>query len=66
MRQLQPGRELPEYKWLKVSGTLGRDDFAIAPDYTLVVSDRILQAIKPLLPVCQISLYAADQAKAPS
>jgi hypothetical protein len=37
-----PGRQLPEFVWLKVLGKAGRDDFGLSPTHDLVVSDRIL------------------------
>jgi hypothetical protein len=43
-----PGRELPEFVWLKVHGKAGRDDFGIAPDLRLVVSQRVLDLFERL------------------
>tara|TARA_R110002094_G_scaffold117289_5_gene112950 strand:+ start:1305 stop:1730 length:426 start_codon:yes stop_codon:yes gene_type:complete len=36
--ELYPGRQLPVFKWLRVSGTPGQDDFGISSDNELVVS----------------------------
>jgi hypothetical protein len=45
---MQPDHKLPPFAWLKVDGQAGRDDFGIAPDYRLVVSERVLDVLKPL------------------
>lgn len=44
--ELYPGKSLPEFRWLKIFGTPGRDDFGISGDYRLVVSERILNLLK--------------------
>lgn len=44
--ELFPGKSLPEFRWLKVFGTPGKDDFGISGDYRLVVSERILNLLK--------------------
>jgi len=36
-----PGR-LPQFRWLKINGVAGQDDFGLAGDHRLVVSDRAL------------------------
>jgi hypothetical protein len=41
-KDLYPDRQLPEFVWLKVYGTAGKDDLGIAPDRRLVVSQRVL------------------------
>lgn len=46
--EMQPDQKLPAFAWLKVNGEAGRDDFGIAKDYRLVVSERVLDALKPL------------------
>lgn len=46
--EMQPDQKLPPFVWLKVNGDAGRDDFGIARDYRLVVSERVLDALKPL------------------
>ncbi|WP_378919867.1 hypothetical protein [Mesorhizobium kowhaii] len=46
--EMQPDQRLPPFVWLKVDGDAGRDDFGIANDYRLVVSERVLDALKPL------------------
>jgi hypothetical protein len=45
---IYPDRSLPEFRWLKVTGKAGDDDFGLAKDFRLVVSDRVLVALKEL------------------
>jgi hypothetical protein len=45
---MHPGRQLPEFVWLKVNGKPGKDDFGMAPDHRLVVSQRVLELFKEL------------------
>lgn len=45
--EMQPDQKLPSFVWLKVNGDAGDDDFGIAKDYRLVVSERVLEALKP-------------------
>jgi hypothetical protein len=47
-RELYPNRQLPKFAWLRVQGTPGREDFGIAPDGRLVVSERVLEALQEL------------------
>ena len=44
--ELYPGRALPEFVWLKVTGRPGADDFAMSADHRLVVSDRALDVLR--------------------
>ncbi|MER8982008.1 MULTISPECIES: hypothetical protein [unclassified Mesorhizobium] len=46
--EMQPDQKLPPFVWLKVNGDAGRDDFGMAKDLRLVVSERVLDALKPL------------------
>jgi hypothetical protein len=46
--ELQPPQKLPHFVWLKVMGHAGHDDFGMSKDYRLVVSERVLEALKPL------------------
>ncbi len=46
--EVNPNRELPEFVWLKVHGKAGRDDFGIAPDLRLVVSQQVLDLFERL------------------
>ncbi|MER9432995.1 hypothetical protein [Mesorhizobium sp. M0408] len=47
-RELQPEVELPAFVWLKINGQAGRDDFGIARDLRLVVSERVLDLLEQL------------------
>ena len=44
--ELYPGRTLPEFVWLKISGTAGKDDFGMDGDLKLVVSERALVVVR--------------------
>jgi len=48
--ELCPRLHLPHFAWLRVEGDPGRDDFGIAPapDFRLVISERMLNILKPL------------------
>lgn len=45
-RELDPDRQLPGFVWLRATGEPGRDDFAIAPDGRLVVSEGALYVLQ--------------------
>jgi hypothetical protein len=47
-QEIHPHQTLPEFKWLKVIGKAGREDFGLASDFRLVVSDRVLHALRSL------------------
>jgi hypothetical protein len=42
-----PGRSLPRFLWMKVIGHRGKDDFFIASNQSLVLSERALDIIRP-------------------
>jgi hypothetical protein len=44
--ELYPARELPSFEWMLVDGVAYQDDFGIAVDQRLVVSQRALGALK--------------------
>lgn len=44
--ELYPGRELPPFAWLKVHGQAGRDDFGLAADQRLVVSEQAYAVLR--------------------
>ena len=46
--ELYPGRELPTFVWLKVCGERRTDDFFIAEDGRLVVSERARDVLRPV------------------
>lgn len=57
-QELYPNRQLPTFHWFKVNGGVGHDDFGIAADLRLVVSERALAVIKPLCPAsCDVTDY---------
>jgi hypothetical protein len=41
-----PGRELPKFVWLQVTGKAGVDDFDMSPTHRLIVSQRILDILR--------------------
>jgi hypothetical protein len=45
-RRVHPNRKLPDFLWLKVSGKPGKDDFGLADDLRLVISQRVLDLLK--------------------
>jgi hypothetical protein len=44
-RDLKLPRTLPQFRWLKVHGAAGRDDFGLLDGYRLVVSDHALEVL---------------------
>lgn len=57
-RELNPGRKLPEFAWLKVTGTAGKDDLGLSSDHRLVVSQRVLDRLKQFpLQNCEVDEY---------
>jgi len=55
--ELYSDREIPTFWWLKVSGEAGVDDFGISADNCLVVSERVLSAVREngILLNCEIT-----------
>jgi hypothetical protein len=47
-RELHPDTKLPKFTWLQVTGREGRDDFGLAADLRLVISERALDVLKGL------------------
>lgn len=45
---MYPGRELPDFVWLKPQGTAGIDDVAVGSDKRLVLSKRALDLLSPI------------------
>lgn len=43
---LYPGKVLPKFYWLQVSGTAGEEDFGIADDHRLVLSEMALSLLR--------------------
>ena len=46
--EIYPNRILPDFRWLKITGQAGVEDFGSAKDFRLVVSHRVLNALKSL------------------
>ncbi|HEY6259210.1 MAG TPA: hypothetical protein VIY51_25815, partial [Xanthobacteraceae bacterium] len=46
--EIYPGRRLPRFAWLQVVGRPGQDDFGIAANRRLVMSERALDLLKEL------------------
>ncbi|MDX8468922.1 hypothetical protein RFM26_24745 [Mesorhizobium sp. VK23B] len=46
--RLQPKTKLPHFVWMKVHGQPGHDDFGMAPNHELVVSERALEVFERL------------------
>jgi hypothetical protein len=46
--EIHPGRQLPKFAWLQVTGRAGRDDFGLGADLRLVISERALDILKRL------------------
>lgn len=50
--------QLPEFRWFKVFGKAGADDFGLLPDATLVVSDRALAMLRAAgIQHCEVEPY---------
>jgi hypothetical protein len=47
-KELHPGRRLPRFVWLQVVGHAGKDDFGIAANHGLVMSERALNILRRL------------------
>lgn len=44
--ELYPGKELPVFFWAKVTGVAGQDDFGLAKDFRLVLSEQALKVLE--------------------
>jgi hypothetical protein len=44
--ELFPGRPMPEFRWLKITGENRNADFRLTPDFRLEVSSRALEVLK--------------------
>ena len=47
-QDVHPNRQLPKFAWLQIVGEPGRDDFGIAQDLRLVISERALEVLRGL------------------
>jgi len=53
-----PGRQLPEFIWLKIAGKPGADDFGIVGNGELIVSAKALTVLKSFhLNHCDVTPY---------
>ncbi|MDM8548595.1 hypothetical protein QUF72_00900 [Desulfobacterales bacterium HSG2] len=58
---LHAGRNIPKFRWLKVHGEAGADDFGISDDNMLVVSERILKILSQFQSDhCDVEEYVED------
>lgn len=56
LKERHPAKSVPDFAWLKITGSVGKDDFGVEPDGRLVVSERALALIQQLnLNHCEIS-----------
>lgn len=56
--ELYPGRALPNFTWLRITGKPCQDDFGISDDYRLVVSEKIMNGLKSLqITNCDVDSY---------
>jgi hypothetical protein len=47
-REFHPDMRLPKFMWLQITGRAGRDDFGLAADLRMVISERALDVLKGL------------------
>lgn len=60
--ELDPGRKLPKFVWLQVSGKPGKDDFGLSSEHCLVVSQQILDLLEDAgMKHCGIKEFATSQ-----
>ena len=46
--EFHPDMRLPKFMWLQITGQAGRDDFGLAADLRMVISERALDVLKRL------------------
>ena len=57
-KQLYPRRTLPAFAWMKIEGAAGHDDFGIAMDRRLVISERAIDVLRQLgIPNAEIAPF---------
>ena len=55
---IYPGRKLPVFRWLNVTGTAGVDDLGLSARHTLIVSDAVLRLLrKHTISQCDVEEY---------
>ncbi len=58
--ELHPGKTLPVFKWLRVSGARGQDDFGISSDNDLVVSQAAMSVLEQYqIEHCEVAPWPA-------
>ncbi|HEY9715613.1 MAG TPA: hypothetical protein V6C72_19220 [Chroococcales cyanobacterium] len=57
--------DLPEYRWYKIIGKPGIDDFGMLGD-VLVISDEAMTIMRSGMPNCTTSIFIRDEAEATS
>jgi hypothetical protein len=45
-QDMYPGRVLPEFRWLKITGKDRDEDFCLTPDHRLEVSSRAMEVLR--------------------
>jgi hypothetical protein len=59
--ELNPGADLPDYRWLEVTGKPGEDDLGLDDLAQLVVSERALETLRRgRLDDCRVEPFSAD------
>ena len=56
---LHPGRDLPEFRWLQITGENRNADFRLTPDFRLEVSSRALSVLRKFK-IAHAAIAAAD------
>ncbi len=59
-RRNYPEKEVPPMKWFKIKGKAGVDDFGLSKDNQLVVSERIMEELRPKIGNCQAGIFDAS------
>ncbi|OQW91958.1 MAG: hypothetical protein BWK78_03085 [Thiotrichaceae bacterium IS1] len=55
---LYPNKKLPDFFWMKIVGEVGKDDFGIAKNHKLVVSERALNLLRNFnINHCEVAIY---------
>jgi len=54
-------KELPAFKWFKITGKPGVDHFGISADHQLVVEEPFLVLMKPKIANCQTSIFIKEE-----
>ena len=52
--------DLPVFLWLRVTGLVGRDDFGLSRTHDLVVSDGVIDSMRPFIRCADVSPFEGD------